>query len=199
MPQWAMRGSAIAAVLAVTAAAGCGSSASHRTSIVQRGTTAAPPAQEHAPIKPQSDLAIPRRVPREATGPSDRGARRVIRAWLDALDHDDIERAASYFALPSKFQNGTPVLHLDSEQERIAVNVALPCGARATEMRGAGPFTIVSFRLIDRPGGECGQAVGGRARGAIRVARGKIVEWYRLPDVPGGEQTAPPAPSGPTV
>jgi hypothetical protein len=120
-------------------------------------------------------------------------------ARLDALDQNDIERAAAYFALPSKFQNGTPVLTLDSEQERIAVNVALPCGARATEMRGAGPFTIVSFRLIDRPGGECGQAVGGRARGAIRVARGRIVEWYRLPDVPGGEQTAPPAPSGPAV
>lgn len=197
-----MLGSGIAAVLAVAvvaAAAGCGSSSPQHPSGSQRGATAAPPAQEHAPIKPQSDLAIPRRVPREATGPSDRGARRVIRAWLDALDHDDIERAASYFALPSKFQNGTPVLHLDSEQERIAVNVALPCGAKATEMRGAGPFTIVTFRLIDRPGGACGQAVGGKARGAIRIARGKIVEWYRLPDVPGGEQTAPPAPSGPAV
>jgi hypothetical protein len=197
-----MRGSGIGAVLAVAvvaAAAGCGSSSPQHASGSQRATTAAPPAQEHAPIKPQSDLAIPRRVPREATGPSDPRARRVIRAWLEALDHNDIERAASYFALPSKFQNGTPVLHLDSEQERIAVNVALPCGAKATEMRGAGPFTIVTFRLTDRPGGECGQAVGGKARGAIRIARGRIVEWYRLPDVPGGEQTAPPAPSGPAV
>jgi hypothetical protein len=199
MPQWAMRGSAIAAVLAVTAAAGCGSSASHRTGSSRTATTAAPPAQEHAPIRPESDLAIPRRVPREGTGPSDPRARRVIRAWLDALDHDDIDRAASYFALPSKFQNGTPVLTVDSELERVAVNLALPCGAKATEMRGAGRFTIVTFRLVERPGGECGQGVGGRARGAIRVARGKIVEWYRLPDVPGGEQTAPPAPSGPTV
>jgi hypothetical protein len=197
-----MRGRGIAAVLAiavVAAAAGCGSSPPQHADGSHRGATAAPPAQDHSPIKPQSDLAIPRRVPRDGTGPSDAGARRVIRAWLDALDHNDIERAAAYFALPSKFQNGTPVLTLDSEQERIAVNVALPCGARATEMRGAGPFTIVSFRLIDRPGGECGQAVGGRARGAIRVARGRIVEWYRLPDVPGGEQTAPPAPSGPAV
>jgi hypothetical protein len=197
-----MRGRGIAAVLViavVAAAAGCGSSSPQRADGSQRGATAAPPAQDHSPIKPQSDLAIPRRVPRGGTGPSDAGARRVIRAWLDALDQNDIERAAAYFALPSKFQNGTPVLTLDSEQERIAVNVALPCGARATEMRGAGPFTIVSFRLIDRPGGECGQAVGGRARGAIRVARGRIVEWYRLPDVPGGEQTAPPAPSGPAV
>jgi hypothetical protein len=197
-----MRGRAIAAVLAVAvaaAAAGCGSSSRSRASGSQDSTTAAPPAQEHAPIQPQSDLAIPRRVPRVGTGPSDPKARRVIRAWLDALNHDDIERAASYFALPSKFQNGTPVLTVDTEQERIAVNVALPCGAKATGMRGAGPFTIVSFRLVDRPGGECGQAVGGGARGAIRVAGGKIVEWYRLPDVPGGEQTAPPAPSGPSV
>jgi hypothetical protein len=197
-----MRGSATAAVLAVaiaTAAAGCGSSSSDRTSSSQRATTSAPPAPEHAPIQPEGDLAIPRRVPRDGTGPSDPRARRVIRAWLDALNHDEIERAASYFALPSKFQNGTPVLTVDSRVERIAVNLALPCGAKATEMRGAGTFTIVTFRLIDRPGGECGQGAGGRARGAIRVAKDKIVEWYRLPEVPGGEQIAPPAPSGPTV
>jgi hypothetical protein len=196
-----MRGSETAAVLAAAvavAAAGCGSS-SDRTSGSERATTAAPPAQEHAPIQPQGDLEIPRRVPREGTGASDPGARRVIRAWLDALNHDDIERAASYFALPSKFQNGTPVLTVDSQVERIAVNLALPCGAKATRMRGAGTFTIVTFRLIDRPGGECGQGVGGRARGAIRVAKGKIAEWYRLPDVPGGQQIAPPAPSGPAV
>ena len=121
------------------------------------------------------------------------------RLGLCARVHDDIERAASYFALPSKFQNGTPVLTVDSQLERIAVNVALPCGAKAIEMRGAGRFTIVTFRLTRRPGGECGQGAGHRARGAIRVARGRIVEWYRLPDVPGGPQTAPPAPSGPTV
>lgn len=202
MRYWAMRGSGTAAVLVVViglAAAGCGSSSPDRTSSSRRATTAAPPAQEHAPIQPQSDLEIPRRVPREGTGPSDPTARRVIRAWLNALDHDEIERAASYFALPSKFQNGTPVLTVDSQAERIAVNLALPCGAKATEMRGAGAFTIVTFRLIHRPGAECGNGVGGRARGAIRVARGKIAEWYRLPDVPGGQQIAPPAPSGPTV
>lgn len=202
MRYWAMRGSGTAAVLAVAvgvAAAGCGSSSPDRTGSSQRATTAAPPAQEHAPIQPQGDLEIPRRVPREGTGASDPRARRVIRAWLDALNHDDIERAASYFALPSKFQNGTPVLTVDSQAERIAVNLALPCGAKATEMRGAGAFTIVTFRLIHRPGGDCGPGVGGRARGAIRVARGKIAEWYRLPDVPGGPQIAPPAPSGPTV
>jgi hypothetical protein len=197
-----MSGSRTAAVVAVavavaTGAAGCGWSSSHRTSSSQ--STAAPPAQEHAPIQPESDLAIPRRVPREGTGRPDPRATRVIRAWLDALNHDDIERAASYFALPSKFQNGTPVLTVDSQAERIAVNLALPCGAKAIEMRGAGRFTVVTFRLIHRPGGECGQGVGGKARGAIRVARDKIAEWYRLPDAPGGEQIAPPAPSGPTV
>jgi hypothetical protein len=195
-----MRGSPTAAVLAVavaTGAAGCGWSSSHATT--SSPSAAAPPAQEHAPIQPQSDLAIPRHVPREGNGSPDPRARRVIRAWLDALNHDDIQRAASYFALPSKFQNGTPVLTVDNQAERIAVNLALPCGAKATEMRRAGEFTIVTFRLIHRPGGECGQAVGGKARGAIRVARGKIAEWYRLPDLPGGEQIAPPAPSGPTV
>ena len=124
----------------------------------------------------------------------------MIRRWLAALNRGDIERAARFFALPSKFQNvGTPVLTVDSERERIAVNLSLTCGARAIEMGGAGPYTIVTFRLVERPGGDCANGAGATARGAIRVARGRITEWYRLPDEPGGAPSAPPAPSGPEV
>jgi hypothetical protein len=32
--------------------------------------------------------------------------------------------------------------------------------------------------------------VGGTARGAIRVERRMIKEWYRLPDEPDGQQAA---------
>jgi hypothetical protein len=32
--------------------------------------------------------------------------------------------------------------------------------------------------------------VGGTARGAIRVERRLIKEWYRLPDQPGAQQAA---------
>jgi hypothetical protein len=145
------------------------------------------------------DLQVPKSVPRRATGPARRASARVIRRWLAALDRGDVERAARYFALPSKFQNtGTPVLHIDSEEERIAVNLSLTCGARAERTGGAGAYTIVLFRLVERtgPGGGCGGGVGATARGAILVSGGLIREWYRLPDDPSA---APDAPSGPSA
>jgi hypothetical protein len=158
------------------------------------------PAAGRQQVPPRSDLALPKGVPDRATGPADRASARVIRRWLAALNRGDVERAAHFFALPSKFQNfGTPVLTVDSEQERIAINLSLTCGAKAVQTGGAGRFTIVTFRLIERRGGDCGQGTGGTARGAIRVAGGKIREWYRLPDRPGGQPHAPPAPSGPSV
>jgi hypothetical protein len=188
--------SAAAALLAlsVAAAVGCGGSAKSSTS--PRPQTV---ATDPGPTPPISDLALPPGVPDQPTGPAADAARRVINNWLKALRHGDVKRAAHYFALPSKFQNATPVLTVNSESERIAVNVSLSCGAVATQMGGAGVYTIVKFRLTKRPGGNCGTGVGGTARGAIRVERRRIKEWYRLPDQPGGQQQAPPAPSGPVV
>ena len=183
----------LVAALSTVAVVGCGGSKSSPSPAPQ--TVAADPA----PTPPASDLALPPGVPDQSTGPAADASRRVINNWLKALRHGDVKRAAHYFALPSKFQNVTPVLTVNSEQERIAVNTSLSCGAVATEMGGAGVYTIVKFRLTKRPGGNCGTGVGGTVRGAIRVERHKIKEWYRLPDEPGGQQQAPPAPSGPAV
>jgi hypothetical protein len=47
---------------------------------------------------------------------------------------------------------------------------------------------VLVFVLTQRPGGDCGTGTGHTARGAIRVAHGQIVEWYRLPDDPGQRQ-----------
>jgi hypothetical protein len=137
-------------------------------------------------------------VPRVATGPGDPASERVIRRWLAALRRGDTRRAARFFAIPSRFQNGTPVLTIDSDVERLAVNEALPCGARAIDTGGAARFTIVTYRLVRRPGADCGAGTGARARGAIRVAAGRIREWYRLPDEPAGA-ARPPAVTGPAV
>jgi hypothetical protein len=183
---------AVLAALSVTAAVGCGGA--------QRSSPAPQTvANDPGPTPAVSDLALPPGVPDESTGPAQTSARNVINGWLRALRRGDVKRAAHYFALPSKFQNATPVLTVDNEQERIAVNLSLSCGAVATEMGGAGVYTIVTFRLTERKGGNCGSGVGGKARGAIRVERRHIKEWYRLPDEPGGTQQAPPAPSGPAV
>jgi hypothetical protein len=177
-----------AAAAAAIAMAGCGGGHS--------STTATTPLADRQAVPQRSELDPPASVPDRATGPAKAEARRIINAWLRALRHGEVERAAHYFALPSKFQNATPVLTVDSERERIAVNLSLPCGAKAREMGGAGAYTIVTFELTKRPGADCGTGVGGTARGAIRVERRHIKEWYRLPDRPGGRQ-APPELDGP--
>lgn len=140
-------------------------------------------------------LQPPANVPQRAAGPADPRSARVIRAWLRALDSGDIGGAADFFAQPSRFQNGTPVIVLRNRTDRVDANLALTCGARAVQLGRSGAFTIVTFVLVDRPGGECGSGVGQSARGAIRVTGGKIREWYRLPDLPAQQQTAPAGPA----
>jgi hypothetical protein len=174
---------AVLVALSMVAAMGCGGSKRKPTpSPEQVATDLAPP--------PTDDLAVPPNVPDRATGPAADASRRVINSWLKQLRHGHIKAAAHYFALPSKFQNATPVLLVNTEEKRIAVNTSLSCGAVATRMGGAGAYTIVTFRLTKRPGGDCGTGVGATARGAIRVERRMIQEWYRLPDEPDGQQAA---------
>jgi hypothetical protein len=171
-----MRGASVALLAVLLLGLGaCGAGDGGRP---QRTTQAAPPPSARDP------LALPPQVPEQATGPADPVAVRVIRDWLATLRRGDTRGAARFFALPSRFQNGTPVLTVDSEVERIAINEALPCGARMASAGGAGAYTIVVYVLERRPGGDCGGGVGARARGAIRVAGGHIKEWYRLPDAP---------------
>ena len=186
----------VVSMLAVVCVAGCGGSSGSGVDTADTSPSNGAAAAGTQAIP--SDLQVPKSVPQRVTGPAKRSSTRVIRRWLAALDRGDVERAAHYFALPSKFQNaGTPVLHIDSEEERIAVNLSLTCGARAERTGGAGPYTIVLFRLVERtgPGGGCGTGVGGTARGAILVSGGLIREWYRLPDGPGAAQDEPAGPS----
>jgi len=193
------RRSVVALLVSALALASCGGSSSSNVDTADtspgNGTGTQPRQTQSIP----DDLQVPKEVPQKATGPAKRSSTRVIRRWLAALDRGDVERAAHYFALPSKFQNtGTPVLHIDSEEERIAVNLSLTCGARAERTGGAGAYTIVLFRLVERtgPGGGCGTGVGATARGAILVSGGLIREWYRLPDDPAqAQQDAQSAPS----
>ena len=123
------------------------------------------------------------------------GDTRVIRGWVAALRDGDVERAAGFFALPSRVQNGTPVVTLRSRRDAILFNEALPCGAVLTEARPHAGFVITRVRLTRRPGADCGTGVGGSARNAIRVRGGKIVEWYRLPDEPRAPLPPDPGPA----
>jgi hypothetical protein len=180
-------------VLGTAAVAACGGGAKASDPVDRTDTTPGNGAQTQT-IPP--DLQLPPNVPRRATGPASAASTRVIRRWLAALDRGDVLRAAHFFALPSKFQNsGTPVLHIDTEDERIAVNLSLTCGAKAERTGGAGAYTIVLFRLTERkgPGGGCGGGVGATARGAILVHGGLIREWFRLPDDPSQDPNKVPS------
>lgn len=117
----------------------------------------------------------------------------VIDGWATALKAGNIEKAASYWELPSTASNGTPPLELNSEAEVIAFNESLPCGAELVEATSEGDLTTATFELTERPGGGCGPGAGGEASTVFKIEDGKIVEWRRGPD-PGGQDNAPPAP-----
>ena len=153
----------------MTVLAGCGGSKHDATT-----TTT-------APKDPNADLKIPSHVPRRAAGDADPRSVKVIAQWLKVLRRGDETGAARYWATGAKFQNATPVLTIDTPIEKLAIQ-------KIKEAGGPKPFVVLVFTLTQRVGGDCGSGVGQTARGAIRVAHGQIVEWYRLPDDPSQEQ-----------
>ena len=126
----------------------------------------------------------------------------VIRGWAQALRAGRIQRAASYFAVPSTVENGTPPVRITSRAQAREFNELLPCGAELVATARHGRFTYATFRLTDRVGGSCGAGVGGIAATAFRIRNGKIAEWLRLPDPGGGPLPGNPSgapPQGPAV
>jgi hypothetical protein len=116
----------------------------------------------------------------------------VIEGWVETLSEGDVEGAADYFALPSVAENGTPPVTLRSRDDVIAFNRSLPCGARLVRARPAGRFIAATFRLTERPGGDCGSGTGLLARTAFVVRDGKIVQWRRLGNPPRQDQGSGP-------
>jgi hypothetical protein len=112
----------------------------------------------------------------------------VIEGWVDTLAKGDVEGAAGYFAVPSVVENGLPPVTLRSHADAVAFNRSLPCGAKLLRARPLGRFIAATFRLTERPGGDCGSGSGQLARTAFVIRDGKIVQWRRLPN--------PPAPGG---
>jgi limonene-1,2-epoxide hydrolase len=116
----------------------------------------------------------------------------VIDAWVRALDRNDIDAAAGYFAIPSSTLNGIP-LEIRTRADARRFNSSLPCGAHLVRADSHAAFTIATFRLSERPGpGSCGSGVGNKAATAFAIEDGKITDWRRVP-VPGGGGGAVPA------
>ncbi len=175
-----------ATILLVALLAGCGGSGDDDAARTQ--TTA--PEPQLAPT-PRTPLELPAGIPLKAVAAADPAAAKVIRAWSGALRAGDVAAATALWAVPSKVQNGTPVLKLSSRRFVQIFNASLPCGSVVTKTGAAKAFTITTFRLTQRKGGACDAAAGATARSAILVRGGKIVEWYRLPDDPDAPRASP--------
>jgi hypothetical protein len=147
---------------------------------------------------PQDDLAAKRGSPADRVAP---GAGRasdasVIRRWAYTLRAGEVAGAARLFAVPATVANGDGPLRLTTHAAIEAFNASLPCGARLVRTRRKDRYTVATFRLTERPGGDCGAGVGDIAATAFRLRAGKIVEWLRVPTSsdPGG----PPPPGSST-
>jgi len=122
----------------------------------------------------------------------------VIRGWARALTAGDVNRAASYFALPAIIQNATPPVRITSRAQARQFNRLLPCGAQLLATAQHGAYTYAKFRLTDRVGGDCGGGIGAVAATAFRIRAGKITEWRRLPNPGQGSPNTPaPGPAAP--
>jgi hypothetical protein len=112
----------------------------------------------------------------------------VIEGWVETLSEGNVDGAADYFVLPSVAENGPVPVTLRSHADAVAFNRSLPCGAELLRARRHGRFIAATFRLTERPGGDCGTGTGSLARTAFVIRDGKIVQWRRLPDAPAQNQ-----------
>lgn len=110
---------------------------------------------------------------------------RVIRGWLLALERQDYEQAAYYFAPGALIDQGRP-FRLRTPAQTIEFNAALPCRADLVRLADEGRRVLAAFRLRAGPGGRCSGVV--MVRYTIR--KGKFTEWRQLPNIRNGP--APP-------
>jgi hypothetical protein len=119
-----------------------------------------------------------------AEPPADSGDVAVIEGWAKALAAGDERAAAGYFAIPSTAENGPLLTSIDTRADAVAFNRSLPCGAEVVSAQTTGELTTATFRLSDRPGGDCGSGAGATASTTFDIEGGKIVEWLRVDDAP---------------
>ena len=102
----------------------------------------------------------------------------VVRDWIEALNAEDHERAASFFANGAIVEQSRE-FKLEDRSDAIAFNRSLPCDASVTDVDDEGDTLLVAFRLR---GGSEGGCDGGSARVRFRFRDGKFSEWRQLPE-----------------
>ena len=109
----------------------------------------------------------------------------VVRAWSNALNAGDNQRAADLFARDAQVVQGNLVTRLHTHSDAVAFNRALPCSGRIVELRSRGRDIEATFVLGNRPASQC-DGPGERAAALFRIRGGKIVLWHQI-SVPPAE------------
>jgi hypothetical protein len=111
-----------------------------------------------------------------------------VREWSDALNAGDNERAADLFAHGAQIVQGNDVYFLQTHEDAVDFNSALPCSGEIVDVKTDEDTTTATFLLGDRKKNSC-DAPGQKAVAAFKVLGGKIVLWHQLPS-----PAAPPPP-----
>lgn len=119
-------------------------------------------------------------------GDSPPSAESVVRAWSQALNTDDNERAADLFARGAEVVQGDTVTTLRTHGDAVAWNSQLPCSGTIVSIKTKGQTATATFELGDRQHSRC-DGPGERATAIFRVVKGKIVLWHQT------ETVGPPA------
>jgi hypothetical protein len=170
------------ALLALTVVA-CGGSKPDRFDQRTPGTrTGVLPAATLAPPPTATPTPKAKATPKPKLAKVTRDERQVIKGWSDALRAGHVNAASSYFSIPSVVFNQGQAF-LTSRAQIVGFNRALPCGAKLlSARRGPQHAVLGTFRLTQRPGGDCGTGVGGLAAVRFLVRRHLIIEWLRADD-----------------
>lgn len=112
-----------------------------------------------------------------------------MREWSDALNSGDNERAADLFAHGAQVVQNNTVLFLQTHEDAVEFNSALPCSGKIVEVKTDNDTATATFVLGDRKASRC-DSPGAKATAAVKVLHGKIVLWHQLPS----PQPLPPPP-----
>jgi limonene-1,2-epoxide hydrolase len=107
-------------------------------------------------------------------------AESVVRAWSQALNENDNDRAADLFARDAQVVQAGRELTLKTHADAVAWNAALPCSGKIISIDSHGNTATATFLLGNRRHSSC-DGPGERASAIFKVVKGKIVLWHQTP------------------
>lgn len=104
----------------------------------------------------------------------------VVESWSQAVTAGDAEAAGKLFADGAEVVQDGQKKTLESQEQAVAWNAALPCGWKVVDTTVAGDDVRGTFTLTRRPGQMCDDP-GAPRNATISVVDGKITLFHELP------------------